>query len=177
MRCYPSIFLEELKPSKSQSGYPVSQLGFEPNTSLSVYMHQILTCCLAEICSESSNIFILYLKHLPEWRRTTMMHVVASSDPRIFTFSVKETNFINTIKFQNLWIIKQHRNWRTWKINHSFLQPLHGSVLQFNTKRSHTQNVLLANLCFQEAKLKIRNNNSFTIYFPPFTITSTVQYI
>jgi len=31
-----------------------------------------------------------YYTHSPECRRTTMMHVVASSDPRIFTFSVKK---------------------------------------------------------------------------------------
>ena len=31
---------------------------------------------------------------LPEWRRTTMMHVVASSDPRIFTFSVNKISFL-----------------------------------------------------------------------------------
>jgi hypothetical protein len=48
-----------------------------------------------------------YLKHLPEWRRTTMMHVVASSDPRIFTFSVKKKWHLILL---NLKIIEEANN-------------------------------------------------------------------
>lgn len=38
-----------------------------------------------------------YYTHSPECRRTTMMHVVASSDPRIFTFSAKKAQVVSVL--------------------------------------------------------------------------------
>ena len=38
-----------------------------------------------------------YYTHSPECRRTTMMHVVASSDPRIFTFSAKKAQAVSVL--------------------------------------------------------------------------------
>jgi len=38
-----------------------------------------------------------YYMHSPECRRTTMMHVVASSDPRIFTFSAKKAQVVSVL--------------------------------------------------------------------------------
>jgi hypothetical protein len=38
-----------------------------------------------------------YYTHSPECRRTTMMHVVASSDPRIFTFSAKNAQVVSVL--------------------------------------------------------------------------------
>lgn len=43
-------------------------------------------------------------KHSPECRRTTMMHVVASSDPRIFTFSAKKAQVMSVLAVV-VWVV------------------------------------------------------------------------
>jgi len=53
-----------------------------------------------DVITDRNNVQILsghtsYYTHSPECRRTTMMHVVASSDPRIFTFSAKKAQVVS----------------------------------------------------------------------------------